>query len=291
MTQERAVRDAFDGLLTVLELEPLGDNRFRALSEPDRFGRIFGGQMIAQAMSAARATVSAKPAHSLHAYFVQAGVPEQPLDLAVDRVRDGRSMSARRVTVAQQGEPLLIAMVSFHDNPAQPYFAEPAPSAPPPDELPRLQDWAEKAPAQLHPRARMWIDRPPPVEIRIGEPTFFLGGSATERIRTHWMRLPRDVGEDPGLHSVLLAYASDYLLLDMAFRAHPKRVSASSFTGTSLDHALWLHCPVRFDRWHRHTQQLVAVSGDRALVRGMIHDIDGTLVANTTQEVLVRANR
>ena len=130
MTLERAVLDSLDGLLAALELTPLGDDRFRAHSEPDRFGRVFGGQMIAQAMSAASATVPDKPPHSLHAYFVQAGVPEQPLDLHVDRVRDGRSMSARRVTVAQGGEPLLIAMVSFHDNPTQPEFAEPAPPAP-----------------------------------------------------------------------------------------------------------------------------------------------------------------
>jgi len=285
-----AVRDALDGLLRALELEPLGDDRFRAHSEPDRFGRVFGGQMLAQAMSAACATVPDKPPHSLHAYFVRAGLPEHPLSLDVDRVRDGRSMSARRVTVAQAGRPLLIAMVSFHDNPTHPYFSEKAPPAPGPDELPRLQDWAEKAPPHLLTRARTWIDRPPPVEIRIGEPTYFLGGSAGDGPRTHWMRLPRNVG-DPGLHGVLLAYASDYLLLDMAFRSHPERVSIASFAGFSLDHALWLHRAVRFDRWHRHTQQLVAVSGDRALVRGTIHDIDGHLMANTTQEVLVRADR
>lgn len=288
---ERAVLEALDGLLAALELKPLGEGHFRAHSEPDRFGRVFGGQMVAQAMYAACATVPDKPPHSLHAYFVQAGVPERPLDLDVDRVRDGRSMSARRVTVAQDGEPLLIAMVSFHDNPTEPEFAEPAPPAPGPDELPRLQDWAEKAPPQLLSRARMWVDRPPPVEMRIGEPTYFLGGSAASGPRTHWMRLPRDVGADPKLHSVLLAYASDYLLLDMAFRSHPERVTVASFAGFSLDHALWLHRPARFDRWHRHTQELVAVSGDRGLVRGMIHDIDGHLVANTTQEVLVRANR
>lgn len=291
MTLERAVLDSLDGLLAALELTPLGDNRFRAHSERDRFGRVFGGQMIAQAMSAASATVPDKPPHSLHAYFVQAGVPEQPLDLHVDRVRDGRSMSARRVTVAQAGEPLLIAMVSFHDNPTQPEFAEPAPPAQGPDELPRLQDWAEQAPPQLLPRARTWIDRPPPVEMRIGEPTYFLGGSAATGPRTHWMRLPRDIGANPTLHSILLAYSSDFLLLDMAFRSHPERVNVVSFAGFSLDHALWLHRPVRFDRWHRYTQQLVAVSGDRALVRGMIHDVDGHLVANTTQEVLVRATR
>lgn len=102
------------------------------------------------------------------------------------------------------------------------------------------------------------------------------------------MRLPRAVGDDPLLHSVLLAYSSDYLLLDMALRSHPGPLSVASFTGFSVDHALWLHRPVQFDRWHLHTQQLLAISGHRGLVRGAIHDIDGHLVASTTQEVLVR---
>lgn len=105
------------------------------------------------------------------------------------------------------------------------------------------------------------------------------------------MRLPHNVGDEPVLHSVLLAYSSDYLLLDIALRGHPEPVSVESSTAFSLDHSMWLHRPVRFDRWHSHTAELVAVSGHRGLLRGSIHDIDGHLVANTTQEVLIRANR
>jgi acyl-CoA thioesterase-2 len=134
----------------------------------------------------------------------------------------------------------------------------------------------------------MWIDRPPPLEIRIGEPTRFFGGPRAPGPRTHWMRLPRDVGDDPRLHSVLLAYASDYLLLDMALRSHPVDVTVASATSFSVDHAIWLHRPIRFDEWHRYTQELIAVSGDRGLVRGAIHTRDGHLVATVTQEVLVR---
>jgi acyl-CoA thioesterase-2 len=105
------------------------------------------------------------------------------------------------------------------------------------------------------------------------------------------MRLPRDVGDDPLLHAALLAYASDYLLLDMAFRSYPERERHTTFTGFSLDHALWFHRPVRFDRWHLHTQQTLALSGHRGLVRGAIHDPDGHLVASAMQEVLVRPVR
>jgi acyl-CoA thioesterase II len=285
---DRAILAALDGLLRALELEPLGDDRFRVHCEPTRFGRIFGGQLIAQAMLAANATVRDRPPHSLHAYFVSAGTPAQALELAVDRVRDGRSMSTRRVTVSQAGRTLLTAMVSFHDNAQAPELADPAPAVPPPDELPRLQDWAAQAPPELEDGARTWIVKPPPVQMRIGEPTYFLSGRAGEGPRSHWMRLPRDVGDDPALHSVLLTYASDYLLLDMAYRSHPERYSPGSFTAFSVDHAMWLHRPVRFDEWHLHTQTLVAITGDRGLVRGAIHDGAGRLVASSVQEVLVR---
>jgi acyl-CoA thioesterase II len=282
---------ALDGLLRSLQPEPLGDDRFRVHSEANRFGRVFGGQMIAQAMHAAATTVGDKPPHSLHAYFVKPGDPDHPLDIAVERIRDGRSMAARSVTITQAGEPLLIAIVSFHDNPTEPEFAERAPQGVDPEQLPRLQDWVENVPPELRERARTWLSRPPPLDMRIAEPTYFFGGSRASGSRSHWMRLPRNVGDDPVLHSVLLAYSSDYLLLDMALRSHPEPVSVESSTAFSLDHSLWLHRPVRFDQWHSHTAELVAVSGHRGLVRGAIHDIDGHLVASTSQEVLVRANR
>jgi acyl-CoA thioesterase II len=288
---ESAILHALDSLLRSLQPEPLGDIRFRSHSEANRFGRVFGGQMIAQAMAAAAATVSDKPPHSLHAYFVKSGSPDQPLDIAVEPVRDGRSMAARRVAVEQAGEPLLIAMVSFHDNPTEPEFAEHAPQGVRPDDLPRLQDWVKSAPPELRERADTWISRPPPLDMRIAEPTYFFGGSRAGGSRSHWMRLPRDVGDDPVLHSVLLTYASDYLLLDMALRAHPEPVRVQSTTAFTLDHSIWLHRPVRFDQWHSHTAELVAVTGHRGLVRGAIHDSDGHLVASTTQEVLIRASR
>jgi len=285
------IQRALDSLLDSLAPETVGDDRFRVHSEANRFGRVFGGQMIAQAMRAAATTVGDKPPHSLHAYFVQSGDPDHALDVVVDRVRDGRSMAARRVTVEQAGDTLLIAMVSFHDNPTVPEFAEGAPQGPHPEHLPRLQDWVESAPPELIERARTWISRPPPLDMRIAEPTCFFGGPRATGPRSHWMRVPRDVGDDPVLHSVLLAYASDYLLLDIALRGHPEPVSVESSTAFSLDHSMWLHRPVRFDRWHSHTAELEAVSGDRGLVRGAIHDIDGRLVASTSQEVLIRANR
>jgi acyl-CoA thioesterase II len=285
------IRDALDGLLGAFELDALGADRFRVRAEPGRFDRIFGGQILAQALLAASATVAGKEPHSLHAYFVEAGVPEQPVDLAVDRVRDGRSFATRRVAVTQGERTVLIAMASFHTNPPGVEIAAPAPPAPAPHSVPSLQDWVLALPDDERPPAQLWVDRPPPVELRLGEPPRFLGGPAGESARSHWMRLPRGVGDDPLLHTALLAYASDYLLLDMVFRSHPEPLPPKGFTGFSLDHAIWFHRPVRFDGWHLHTQETMAVSGDRGLVRGSIHDEEGHLVATAVQEVLVRAAR
>jgi acyl-CoA thioesterase-2 len=285
---ERAMLDSLDALLHALRLEPRGDDRFAVLGEPGRFDRVFGGQTVAQALLAASTTVDGKAPHSLHAYFVEAGTPEEPLDLAVDRVRDGRSMSTRRVTVQQGERTLLIMMASFHVNPTSPEVGEPPPAVPRPEQMPLLQDWVRALPPHLLHHARGWVEQPPPLELRIGEAPTFMGGHTAGGTRAHWMRLPRDVGDDALLHTALLAYASDYLLLDMAFRSHPDGDTPTSFAAFSLDHTIWVHRPVRFDRWHLHTQEAVAISGHRGLVRGTIHDEDGRLVATVMQEVLVR---
>jgi acyl-CoA thioesterase-2 len=290
---DQRIDSSLDGLLHALELTPTGDDRFVAPAEPDRFTRVFGGQTVAQALLAAGRTVdgpSSRPLapHSLHAYFVQAGVADEPVEVVVDRVRTGRTMATRRSTVSQGDRTLLVALASFHDNPAEPELVEAPPIAPEPHELPLLQDWLQDLPPALAGHGRAWVDHPPPLDLRIGEAPTFLGGRAAEGPRAHWMRLPRDVGDDALLHTVLLAYATDYLLLDMAFRSYPGERPTEGFAAVSVDHALWFHRPVRFDRWHLHTQETVALAGHRGLVRGAVHDDDGRRVATVMQEVLVR---
>jgi acyl-CoA thioesterase-2 len=256
----RATQSALDTLLVALTLEPMGRDRFRAPGEADRFDRVFGGQVVAQALLAASATVVNKDPDSLHAYFVEAGIPGQPVDVLVDRVRDGRSISTRRVTVMQGKRQLLVAILSFHDGAPEPGLSETPASDPGPDGLPLLQEWVR----DLSPEQRLyglsWIEQPPPLELRMDEPPNFMGGPAAQGPRTHWMRLPRHVGDDPLL----------------------------SFACFSLDHSLWFHRPVRLDRWHRHTQETQAISGLRGLVRGTIRDADGRLVASAMQEGLLR---
>ncbi|CUU54762.1 acyl-CoA thioesterase-2 [Parafrankia irregularis] len=302
---EPAVLGSLDGLLQALELDPVGDDRFRAGSAPGQFpGRIFGGQLLAQALAAASATAPGTTVQSLHAAFVEAGVPEHPIDIEVERVRDGRSSATRRVTLLQGGRPLLEALASFRAGTVTADAALPpvagsgsgVPGGPDgsitdpgrPEDLPSIQEWAQKVPAGPGAASRSWIERPPAVEIRMGEPPTFLGGAPAQGSRSHWMRLPRAVGDDPALHAALLAYASDYFLMDIVFRSYPDLAAVGRLGGFSLDHALWLHRPCRFDRWHVHTQDALAVSGGRGLARGTIRDENGQLVATVVQDVLVR---
>jgi acyl-CoA thioesterase-2 len=263
---DAAIAASLDGLLAALALD--GDEFPAAPTQ--LFDRIYGGQLLAQALVAAGSTVDGRQVGSLHASFVKAGAPGSPISVDVVRVRDGRSVAVRQVHLRQGDETLLLALVTFHDTDGDADVAPPPPPVDPPASTPVLQDWVQ------------------PLDIRMGEAPTFLGGGGTTPARSHWMRAPRDVGDDPLLHAALLAYGSDFFLMDMVFRAHPSLLGPGRANGFSLDHALWFHRPVRFDEWHLHTQEAVALVGDRGLARGAVHDQDGRLVASVMQEVLVR---
>jgi acyl-CoA thioesterase-2 len=281
---DAAISASLDGLLAALGLRAVGPDRFALGGESvSMFDRAFGGQLLAQAIVGAAATVEGKEIHSLHAAFVKAGSPGKPVEVAVTRVRDGRSVATRQVTVLEDDQPLLVAIGSFSTHEADPDVAPPLPSVAAPDEMPLLQDWAAAVPSGSH-----WIERPPALDVRIPEPPSFLTGASGAAPRSHWMRVPRPVGDDPALHAALLAYASDFFLMDMVMRAHPEELGPGRANGFSLDHAIWFHRPVRFDRWHLHTQEALAVVGERGLARGSLHDADGRLVASVAQESVLR---
>jgi len=285
-----ALDAALDGMLRALDLEALGGDRFRAPGEPSRFDAAFGGQLLAQSVAAAGATVEGKLPQSVHACFVAGGTPGATVELVVERVRDGRSFATRRVSLLEGDRELLAALVSFHDGAEGAEVSPPPPPVDPPEELPVLQAWAAEAPDEHQVMTRPWVAVPPAVEIRMVEPPTFFGGPVGEGARSHWMRLPRPV-DDPVLDAAMLAYSSDYFLLDMAYRSHPDGPGVEALTGVSLDHAIWFHRPVHFERWHLYTQETVTLSGHRGLVRGSIHDADGRLVATAVQETLVRPRR
>jgi acyl-CoA thioesterase-2 len=282
----RAINASLDDLLSALELRPCGDDCF--VVEPARSGggrpdRVLGGQLVAQAVVGASATVNGKDIHSMHATFLRTGTPGAPLKIEVARLRDGRSIATREVAVLEDGEPLLVAIASFAGLQAEPDVAPPAPEVPPPEQTPLLQELVGEAASGRH-----WIEQPPALDLRLPEPPSFLSGISAANPRSHWMRLPRGVGADHALNAALLAYASDFFLMDMLFRLHPQELGPGRANGFSLDHAIWFHRPVRFDVWHLHTQEAVALVGDRGLARGAIHDPDGKCVASVVQEVLLR---
>ncbi len=230
---------SLDGLLHALELERVDADTYVAVNELARFPRVFGGLLAAQAMQAATLTVDRADGlrpHSIHATYLRSGSNEEPIRYAIDRVRDGRATSTRQVTATQGNRAVLIAIVSFHNNPGRPVLNSAGPLSPGldmpgPDKLPTLADWANAAPPPLRETARrMWVDLAPPLDVRIGEAFTFLGGSQASGARSHWFRLPRHVGDDHALHSVLLTYASDYFLLDMAVRTHPARLAGARRT-------------------------------------------------------------
>jgi acyl-CoA thioesterase II len=284
-----AILGSLDDLLRSLQMEQVGDDHYRVTSDAARlFDRVYGGQLLAQALIGAGTTVEGKVPHSLHAAFVRGGVPGRPIDVLVNRVRDGRTMATREMSVVQDGETLLLGFASFHQNSDWPDVTPEAPTAPPPEDTPRLQEWVRQLPPDLEEGARHWVDRPPPLELRLTEPPAFLSGGSSSTPRSHWMRTPRPVEGDQLLQAALLAYGSDFFLMDMIFRAHPSELGPGRANGLSVDHAIWFHRSVRFDQWHLHTQEAVALIGDRGLARGAIHDRDGRLVATDMQEVLVR---
>ena len=279
-----AIAASLDDLLVALDLRPLGADRFAL--EPTTSstpGRVFGGQLLAQAVVGAAATVPDKEIHSLHAAFVKAGTPGAAVELAVDRVRDGRSMATRRVALSEDGAVLLVAIASFGEHRPEPDVAVSPVAATAPADMPLLQDWAAAAP-----NGRQWIESPPAIEVRLPESLSFLTGASASSPRAHWMRLPRDIGESHALNAALLCYASDFFLMDMLFRLHPDELGPGRANGFSLDHSIWFHRPVRFDAWHLHTQEAAALVGDRGLAHGKIHGADGRLVASVAQEVLLR---
>jgi acyl-CoA thioesterase-2 len=282
---QRAIDASLDDLLAALDLRPSGDDCFAV--EPTSSGRpdrVFGGQLLAQAVMGASETVADKHIHSLHASFLRAGTPGAPLRIDVTRLRDGRSIAVREVTLLEAGEPLLVAIASFADFLPEPdIVAVPVPDVAPPEETPLFQALVGEAASGRH-----WIEQPPALELRLHELPSFLTGVSAATARSFWMRLPRSVGADHALNAALLAYASDFFLMDMLFRLHPHDPGPGRANGFSLDHAIWFHRPVRFDAWHLHTQEAITLVGDRGLARGEIHTAGGECVASVAQEVLIR---
>lgn len=275
-------------LLSLLDLEPIEVNIFRGLSPKDRSQRVFGGQVLGQALVAATRTVEERVCHSLHAYFLLPGDPKVPILYEVDRSRDGKSFSSRRVVAIQHGRPIFHMSVSFQiEEPGLEHQID-APAVPRPETLPSEDDMrravADKIPAEY----REHFLRPRPIELRPVDSGDFLNPGKRPPHRAVWVRATGPLPDECALQQCVLAYASDMTLLDTCLLPHAigwfdKRVQMAS-----IDHAMWFHRPFRADAWLLYVQDSPAASGARGFNRGLIYAEDGTLVASVAQEGLVR---
>ena len=281
-------------LLALLDLEQIEVNIFRGRSPDERVQRVFGGQVAGQALVAAGRTVPAdRPVHSLHAYFIRPGDPAVPLVYMVDRVRDGRSFTTRRVSAIQHGKTIFTLSASFHH--PEPGFEHAAtmPDVPPPDAVTPTAERLEKLFGPLDARYERMFRRNP-VDIRIPGP-LTVEAQRDPSLRTArnlvWLRVDGDLPDDPLLHVCLMTYASDMTLLDSVLLAHGLSWADGQTMGASLDHAMWFHRPFRADRWLLYAQESPATSGARGLARGELFTQDGQLVVSVVQEGLIRTTR
>jgi acyl-CoA thioesterase II len=282
---------AIQDLLTLLDLEQLEMNMFRARSPETTWQRVFGGQVIGQALVAACRTVDGRPPHSLHAYFLLPGDPKVPLVYEVDRLRDGKSFSTRRVIAIQHGRPIFSMAASFHSDEEAFEHQAKMPDVPDPDALPGESEVKQTFMRMLPDPVRRYYERERPIELRPVEYSRYLGKPIEDGRFNVWIRATGTLPDEPAIHQCVLAYASDMTLLDAALTPHGRSVFEKEIMAASLDHALWMHRPFRADEWLLYAQDSPSASGARGFSRGLIFTRDGTLVASVAQEGLVRMRR
>ena len=279
-------------LLETLDLEQLEVNLFRGRSPQVGWQRVFGGQVVAQALVAATRTVQDLPVHSLHGYFLVGGDPTVPIIFEVDRIRDGKSYVTRRVVAIQHGRAIFSMSASFHaPEPDSLTHQVTMPDVPQPESLPsqtELKDaFSDRAPDAVK---RYW-ERQRALELR---PVDFRHYVTRETLPPHqnvWLKATDTLPDDPAIHAAVLAYASDMTLLDTALFAHGKSVFDRDLQLASLDHSIWFHRPFRADEWLLYAQDSPTSFGARGFTRGSIYSQSGVLVASTTQEGVIRRKK
>jgi acyl-CoA thioesterase II len=273
---------ALDELVGLLDLEQLELNLFRGISPPHSPTRVFGGQVAGQALVAAGRTVEPERAvHSLHSYFLRPGDPRVPIVFDVERVRDGRSFTTRRVRAVQHGEVIFTLGASFQLPQRGVEHAEPPPTGvPAPEDLPDLGEW-------LRGERTFLSGVPRPLDLRFVEAPLWTSrrGPATDEPQRVWMRADGTLPHDPMLHVCLLTYASDLTLLASVLAPHPPMRQVAM---ASLDHAMWFHHPFRADEWLLYECRSPSASGSRGLATGRFFTRDGRLVVTAVQEGMVR---
>jgi acyl-CoA thioesterase II len=283
---------AVDNLISILDLEPLEENLFRGRGPAQGWQRVYGGQVLGQALVAAVRTVPAERfAHSLHAYFLLAGDPARPIVYNVERVRDGGSFSTRRVTAIQRGRAMFVMSVSFHKEEPGLDHQSTMPKVPQPEELPSEQQLKDQLIAHLPENMKSYWERERPIEMRPVDVSRYLARQKHEPVQYTWMRASGRLPDAFPLHQCVLAYASDFTLLDTALIAHGRLMFDKDIQLASLDHALWFHRKFRADDWLLYAQDSPSSHGARGFCRGSVYTRDGVLIASVSQEGLMRERR
>jgi len=275
-----------DIVVELLDLEPIEVNLFRGVSPQENRQRVFGGQVAGQALVAAARTVDdpQRMVHSLHAYFLRPGDPSIPILYEVDRIRDGRSFTTRRVVAIQHGQAIFNLQASFHVSEHGLDHQLPMPDVPDPESLPDFR--ARMAPYKE--KLGEFYDRPRPIDIRYIDAAPFERHGSSETTQRVWMRGNGFLPDDPTLHACIVTYASDMTLLDTTVLPHGISWDDDHVQMASLDHAMWFHRPFRADEWFLYVQETPSGSNARGLARGEIFTRDGLLAVSVVQEGLIR---
>jgi len=282
---------ALENLIAILDLEPIEHNIFRGRSLEVGWQRVFGGLVVSQAMVAAMRTVEGRAIHSLHGYFLLGGDPDAPIVYDVDRIRDGKSFTTRRVVAIQHGRAIFSMGASFHN--AEPGFDHQLamPAVPPPESLPSEKELKDQFIELVPENVRRYWERDRPIELKPVDLTHYMSKQKLEPVQNIWFRTTGSLPDDPALHQCALGYASDMTLLDTSLLAHGRSIFDRELQVASLDHALWFHRPFRADDWLLYAQDSPSAFGARGFTRGSIFTRDGILVASVAQEGLIRQAR
>ncbi len=283
------MKEILQELVSLLELEKVEDNLFRGPSRDIGTNRVYGGQVLGQAIKAAQYTVEDnRNIHSLHAYFLREGDHDFPIIYEVDRSRDGNSFSARRVVAIQHGRPIFTLSASFQIDEVGLDYGIAMPEVPGPDELLSVREYETRHMEKLPDKFRRLLSLSAPFDLKPVDFEEHLSTNAISPCRHFWIKTVDELPVEPQLHRSILAYVSDYGLLTTSLVPHGLHFLDSSLIMASIDHAMWFHRPFQMDNWLLYSCEAISTGNSRGLAKGYFFQQDGSLIASTTQEGLIR---
>jgi acyl-CoA thioesterase-2 len=282
------MKDIAQDLIKHLTLERFEENLYRGESRDIGSPHVYGGQVLAQALFAASQTVKDRDAHSLHAYFLRPGDKKLPIVYEVERIRDGKSYTTRRIVAIQRGKPIFNMSASFKVSEEGIEHQCEMPEVSGPEGLLNMTELGKKALAEMPEKLQRFLEWQRPIELRPVQPLHLLHPDPSPPLRDIWLRPDSLLPDDPTMHKVLLAYVSDYSLLGTALLPHALTFTQGKIRAASLDHAMWFHRDFRMDDWLLYSMDSPSTSHGRGFSRGNFFTREGKLVASVAQEGMIR---